>query len=224
MNQRFNPFRYIDYLLTGAAGLLLIKLSLTYLFEQYHTQCSAGGERPGLQIAADVWQATGRAEQAGIIIGSFVFLIALIKFMRCVRRDLQSYVVLKSDTGSVRVQASAIEQALRYTAKSISGVHDIRVRLVIDKQTGVPAAGEVEARVSDITNIVSVHDALSRVLAERYEQIIPGAPPIDFHLTIKHHFKPPSKPKKKKNIVPPEEDETKAVRAPQYPVPKDDNY
>ena len=222
MTQRFNPFRYLDYILSGAAGLLLVQLSLNYLFDEYRVQAAMGNDRQALEVAADVLSAAGRAEQAGIVIGSIVFLIALFRFLRAVRRDTQSYVVLKSDTGSVRVQASAIEQALCYTAKSISGVHDVRVRLVIDKQTGVPAAGEVEARVSDITNIVSVHDALSRVLAERYEQIIPGAPPIDFHLTIKHHFKPPSKPKSKKNIVPPEEDETKAVRAPQYPVPDED--
>lgn len=158
---------------------------------------------------------------AAIALGALLLLISVLKFKRAVTSSSKDYIVLKSDTGSVRIHASAIEEALRYTAKQLSGVHDINIRLVIDKQTHVPSAGEVEARISDITNIVSVHDALSRMLSERYAKIIPGAPMIDFHLTIKHHFKPPAK--KKKEIIPPEEDETKAIRAPQYPVPDKDH-
>ena len=188
--------RYLEYLAVMVAGFLLIALTT----------------RPVR------W---GALEVIALLLGLALVLWQFLKFSKTVRRDVRRFVVLKSETGSVRVHAGAVEEALRHTAKSLPEVHDVRVRLVINQQTSVPSAGEVDARIKDITNIVSVHDALSRVLAERYQQIIPGAPPIDFHLTIKHHFKPPSKPKKrKKPITPPEEDETKAIRAPQYPVPE----
>jgi hypothetical protein len=167
----------------------------------------------------------GALELICVVLGAVLIIWHVLEFTAALRRKVRNFVVLKSETGSVRVHASAVEEALRHTAKSLPEVHDVHVRLVIDKQTRVPRAGEVDARIKDITNIVSVHDALSKVLRERYQQIIPGAPDIDFHLTIKHHFRPPSKPKKKKkdkDIVPPEEDETKAIRAPQYPVPDED--
>ena len=190
--------RYLQQLLAIVAGVLLVNVSWRH------------------------WAASsaGSMELFGVIVGLGIIVLNVLKFHKTLRRDVTNYVVLKSDTGTVRVHASAMEEALRATARSLPEVHDARVRLLIDRQTSVPSAGEVEARVKDITNIVSVHDALSRVLAERYEQIVPGAPPIEFHLTIKHHFKPPSKPKKRKQIVPPEEDETKSIRAPQYPVPR----
>jgi len=187
--------RYLEHLLAIVAGLILINL------------CT-GVDWPWMRVV-------------GALLGIGMVVLYFLRFVKTLRRDVSSFVVLKSETGSVRVHAAAVEEALRRTAKSLPEVHDVRVRLVLDKQTSVPEAGEVDARVRDITNIVSVHAALSKVLAERYEQIIPGAPPIEFHLTIKHHFRPPSKPKKrKKKIAPPEEDETQAVRAPQYPVPE----
>ena len=192
--------RYLEYLLVMAAGILLCVLAIRSV-----------GDATTLSILC-------------IILGAALIAWQSLKLIKTFRRAVRRYVVLKSETGTVRVHAGAVEQALRHTAKSLPEVHDVRVRLVIDKQTSMPSAGEVDARIKDITNIVSVHGALSKVLAERYAQIIPGAPVIEFHLTIKHHFRPPSKPKKKKKgddkkIVPPEEDETKAIRAPQYPVP-----
>lgn len=194
--------RYLGYLLLMAAGVLLCVISFRHL-----------AARPAVWLLDVVC----------IIFGAGLFGWQLLKFIRTFRRDVRRFVKIKSETGSVRVHAGAVEQALRHTAKSLPEVHDVRVRLVLDKQSGLPSAGEVDARIKDITNIVSVHDALSKVLAERYQQIIPGAPTIDFHLTIKHHFKPPREHKahhKKKKSVPPEEDETKSIRAPQYPVPK----
>ncbi len=194
--------RYIEYLLVIAAGFLLWAIGIRHIDSEGHD---------ALEIVC-------------LIAGVVLIFWQLLKFSKTWRRDVSKFVVLKSETGSVRVHASAVEEALRRTAKSLPEVHDIRVKLVVDKQTSVPSAGQVDARIKDITNIVAVHDALSRVLSERYQQIIPGAPPIEFHLTIKHHFRPPSKPKKgdkkKRKIVPPEEDETKAIRAPQYPVPE----
>ena len=187
--------RYLEHLLGIVAGLILINL------------CTGAGW-PWMRVV-------------GAPLGIGMVVLYFLRFVKTLRRDVSSFVVLKSETGSVRVHAAAVEEALRRTAKSLPEVHDVRVRLVLDPQTSVPQAGEVDARIRDITNIVSVHAALSKVLAERYEQIIPGAPPIEFHLTIKHHFRPPSKPKKReKKILPPEEDETQAVRAPQYPVPE----
>ena len=194
--------RYVEYLLVIVAGILLW----------------AAGIRHADKSDADALEIVCLLFGLGLIVWQF------LKFSKTLRRDTSRFVVLKSETGSVRVHATAVEEALRHTAKSLPEVHDVRVRVVIDKQTSVPSAGEVDARIKDLTNIISVHGALSRVLAERYQQIIPGAPPIDFHLTIKHHFRPPSPPKKKrdknKKITPPEEDETKAIRAPQYPVPE----
>ena len=197
----FARMRYLEYLLVMLAGVLLWVISFLHL-----------GRRPADSL-----------DVVCIIFGVGLVVWQLLKLIKTLRRTVKRFVVLKSETGSVRVHASTVEEALRHTAKSLPEVHDVRVRLVIDPQSSVPSAGEVDARIRDITNIVSVHDALSKVMAERYEQIIPGAPPIEFHLTIKHHFKPPSKPKKKKGdktILPPEEDETRAIRAPQYPVPK----
>jgi len=192
--------RYIEYLLVIVAGFLLWAVGIRHIDSEGHD---------ALEVIC-------------LIVGVGLIFWQLLKFSKAVRRDVSKFVVLKRETGSVRVHASAVEEALRHTAKSLPEVHDVRVRLVIDKQTSVPSAGQVDARIKDITNIVAVHDSLSRVLSERYQQIIPGAPPIEFHLTIKHHFRPPSKPgkrdKKKKRIVPPEEDETKAIRAPRYPV------
>lgn len=198
MSAPWTRARYLEYLLVMTAGILLCILAMQNLEESttFSVVCTIFG------FALITWQ--------------------LLKLIKSFRRATRRYVVLKSETGTVRVHAGAVEQALRHTAKSLPEVHDVHVRLVIDKQTSLPSAGEVDARIKDITNIVSVHDALSKVLAERYVQIIPGAPVIEFHLTIKHHFRPPSKPKKKggdRKIVPPEEDETKAIRAPQYPVP-----
>ena len=191
--------RYLEYLLVITAGIFLCILGIQ-------------GGHPS--AAFDV---------VCIIYGFGLVIWQSLKLVKNFRRAVRRYVVLKSDSGTVRVHAGAVEQTLRHTAKSLPEVHDVHVRLVIDKQTSMPSSGEVDARINDITNIVTVHDALSKVLAERYTQIIPGAPAIEFHLTIKHHFRPPSKPKKKKDggqrIVPPEEDETKAIRAPQYPVP-----
>jgi len=202
MGRPWTRLRYTEYLLVMLAGLLLWILAVNSL---------SGRQAHTLDVIC-------------IIFGVGLIIWQLLKLVKTFKRDVRRYVVLKSETGTVRVHAMAVEEALRHTAKSLPEVHDVHVRLVIDKQTSMPSAGEVDARIKDITNIVTVHDALSKVLAERYEQIIPGAPPIEFHLTIKHHFKPPSKPKKKKKddkkIVPPEEDETKAIRAPQYPVPK----
>lgn len=201
MARPWTRLRYAEYLLVMLAGLLLWIIAIRHL-----------SYRP-----------PGSLNIACMIFGVGLIIWQLLKLVKTFKRDVRRYVVLKSETGTVRVHAIAVEEALRHTAKSLPEVHDVHVRLVIDKQTSMPSAGEVDARIRDITNIVTVHDALSTVLAERYEQIIPGAPPIEFHLTIKHHFKPPSKPKKKKGdkkIVPPEEDETKAIRAPQYPVPK----
>ena len=202
MARPWTRLRYIEYLVVMLAGVFLWVLSFRSLRSD-----------PPATLGV-----------IGIIFGASLVVWQLLKLVKTFKRDVRRYVVLKSETGTVRVHAMAVEEALRHTAKSLPEVHDVHVRLVIDKQTSVPSAGEVDARIKDITNIVTVHDALSKVLAERYEQIIPGAPPIEFHLTIKHHFKPPSKPKKKKKrgekIVPPEEDETKAIRAPQYPVPK----
>ena len=201
MSAPWTRARYLEYLLVMAAGILLATLALRSI-----------GDSTTLSVIC-------------IILGFGLILWQLLKLVKSFRRAVRRYVVLKSDTGTVRVHAGAVEQALRHTAKSLPEVHDVHVRLVIDKQTSMPSAGEVDARIKDITNIVSVHDALSKVLAERYVQIIPGAPAIEFHLTIKHHFRPPGKPKKKggeKKIVPPEEDETKAIRAPQYPVPDAD--
>ena len=202
MARPWTRLRYIEYLVVMLAGMFLWVLSFRSLRSD-----------PPATLGV-----------IGIIFGASLVVWQLLKLVKTFKRDVRRYVVLKSETGTVRVHAMAVEEALRHTAKSLPEVHDVHVRLVIDKQTSVPSAGEVDARIKDITNIVTVHDALSKVLAERYEQIIPGAPPIEFHLTIKHHFKPPSKPKKKKKggekIVPPEEDETKAIRAPQYPVPK----
>jgi len=200
MARTWTRARYFEYLLVMAAGIFLCLLAL-----QNTT------DRKSVTFAI-----------VCIVFGVVLVVWQLLKLVKAFRRAVRRYVVLKSDTGTVRVHAGAVEEALRHTAKSLAEVHDVHVRLVIDQQTSVPSAGEVDARIKDITNIVSVHDTLSRVLAERYGQIIPGAPPIEFHLTIKHHFRPPSKPKKKsdaKKIVPPEEDETKAIRAPQYPVP-----
>ena len=202
MARPWTRLRYIEYLVVMLAGVFLWVLSFRSLRSD-----------PPATLGV-----------IGIIFGASLVVWQLLKLVKTFKRDVRRYVVLKSETGTVRVHAMAVEEALRHTAKSLPEVHDVHVRLVIDKQTSVPSAGEVDARIKDITNIVTVHDALSKVLAERYEQIIPGAPPIEFHLTIKHHFKPPSKPKKKnkdgEKIVPPEEDETKAIRAPQYPVPK----
>jgi len=202
MARPWTRLRYAEYLLVMLAGLSLWIVAVRHL-----------SHRP-----------PGSLDVICMIFGVGLIIWQLLKLVKTFKRDMRRYVVLKSETGTVRVHAMAVEEALRHTAKSLPEVHDVHVRLVIDKQTSMPSAGEVDARIKDITNIVTVHDALSKVLAERYEQIIPGAPPIEFHLTIKHHFKPPSKPKKKKKgdkkIVPPEEDETKAIRAPQYPVPK----
>jgi len=202
MARPWTRLRYVEYLVVMLAGMFLWALSFRSLRSD-----------PPATLGV-----------IGIIFGASLVVWQLLKLVKTFKRDVRRYVVLKSETGTVRVHAMAVEEALRHTAKSLPEVHDVHVRLVIDKQTSVPSAGEVDARIKDITNIVTVHDALSKVLAERYEQIIPGAPPIEFHLTIKHHFKPPGKPKKKKKggekIVPPEEDETKAIRAPQYPVPK----
>ncbi len=199
MARAWKRARYLEYLLVMVAGVLLwVIIGRHYGTERF-----------------------GTPDVVGMIFGACLVIWQVLKFVKTFRREVRRYVVLKSDTGSVRVHARAVEETLRHTAKSLPEVHDLRVRLVIDKQTGVPSAGEVEARIKDITNIVSVHDSLSKILAERYETVIPGAPPIEFHLTIKHHFRPKSKPKKKKDdkkIVPPEEDETKAIRAPQYPV------
>ncbi len=194
--------RYLEYLLVITAGVFLCILGMR------------GGDTPAtFSIVC-------------IIFGFALVIWQLLRLVKSFRRAVRRYVVLKSDSGTVRVHAGAVEQTLRHTAKSLPEVHDVHVRLVIDKQTSMPSSGEVDARIKDITNIVTVHDALSKVLAERYGQIIPGAPPIEFHLTIKHHFRPPSKPKKKKGgdqkIVPPEEDETKSIRAPQYPAPDPD--
>jgi hypothetical protein len=195
--------RYAGYLLVIAAGILLWVVSVRHI----------GAARRG-----------GPLEVVALIFGVGLVVWQILKISKSLRRDTRRYVVLKSDTGSVRVHAGTVEEALRHTAKSLPEVHDVRVRPVIDPQSSVPSAGEVDARISDITNVVTVHDALSRVLTERYEQIIPGAPPIEFHLTIKHHFRPPSKPKKKRKKddgkTPPEEAETKSIRAPQYPVPE----
>jgi hypothetical protein len=161
-------------------------------------------------------------EILGIVVGAAMLVWQILKVIKSVRRDTSRYAILKSGTGSVRVHASAVEEALRRTARSLPEVYDARIRLQIDPQTHTPEAGDVDARLSDITNIVSIHDTLSRVLTERYQQIIPGAPYLEFHLTFKHHFGG-SKPKRKrdKQVVPPEEDETKAIRAPLYPVPDD---
>ncbi len=197
------PFRsrYLEYLLATFTAILLVTLSLTCIFD------------PLIK--------TGWMEITGLVLGLGLLLLQSLKIIKALRRASSDYIILKSETGSIRVHAFAIEEALRRTAKSIPEVHDVRVRLITDKQTRVPSSGEVDARIKDMTNIVSVHDTLSRVLAERYEQIIPGAPPISFHLTIKHHFKPPDRHHRgRKRIVPPEEDETKAIRAPQYPVPE----
>ena len=197
MARPLKKMRYVEYLLTIAAGVILFNV------------CMRG-------VHDWVWM-----NVLGGIGGLALIVLHILKFVKTLNRDVSNFVVLKSETGSVRVHASAIEEALRHTAKSLPEVHDVHVKLIIDKQTSVPSAGDVDARIKDITNIVTVHDALSKVLSERYQQIIPGAPPIEFHLRIKHHFKPPTKPKKgpKKPIVPPEEDETRAIRAPQYPVP-----
>jgi hypothetical protein len=196
--------RYLGYLLALLAGALLMILSI--------------------KVIGTEGVAAGSLEVLSLIVGTGILVWQALRLVKALRRDVSRYVVLKSEGGSVKVHASAVEEALRHTAKSLSEVHDVRVRLVMDKQTSVPSSADVEARIRDITNVVSVHDALTRVLTERYGQIIPGAPHIDFHLTIKHHFRPPSKPKTKgkKPVVPPEEDETKAIRAPQYPVPSDD--
>ena len=191
--------RYVEYLLIILAGIVLLSLAVRHVADE-----------------GPIW-----AEVSGIVLGAFLTVSHVFKLSKTLRRDVRRYVVLKSETGSVRVHASAVEEALRHTAKSLPEVHDVHVRMVINKQTSTPEAAEVDARIRDITNIVSVHDALSRVLNERYEQIIPGAPRVEFHLTFRHYTKPKAKPKKaKKRIVPPEEDETKAIRAPQYPVPK----
>ena len=192
--------RYLEYLVGAAAGALL-------WFAAYRNHL---GEPPG-------WY-----EVFFMAFGGFVLVWQLLKINKALRRDTSRYIVLKSETGSVRVQASAIEEALRHTAKSLPEVHDVRVRLVLDEQTRLPVGGEVDARIKDLTNIVAVHDTLCRVLGERYEQILPGGQPVEFHLTIRHHFRPQSAPKRRreKRVVPPEEDETKAIRAPVYPVPK----
>ena len=196
--------RYLGYLLALLAGALLMVLSIK-------TMGMKGGK-------------AGVVEILSLVVGAGILIWQALRLAKALRRDVSRYVVLKSEGGSVKVHASAVEEALRHTAKSLAEVHDVRVRLVMDKQTSVPSSADVDARIRDITNVVSVHDALTRILTERYGQIIPGAPHIDFHLTIKHHFRPPSKPKtkEKKPVVPPEEDETRAIRAPQYPVPSDD--
>jgi hypothetical protein len=194
--------RYLGYLLILLAGALLMILSIKTM----------------------VVNKTGFVEVLSLLVGIGLVVWQALRLAKALRRDVSRYVILKSDSGSVKVHASAVEEALRRTARSLSEVHDVRVRLLMDEQTSVPSSADVDARIRDITNIVSVHDALTRVLTERYGQIIPGAPPVDFHLTIRHHFRPPNKPKKrtKKPIVPPEEDETKAIRAPLYPVPSDE--
>ncbi len=201
MTSSIRKLRYCEYALVLAGGFVLFWLATRSFYD-------------GKNEAAEV---------AGLLLGFGLIAMAVIKFFKTIKRDVRNYIVLKSGTGSIRVHAAAIEESLRHTAKSLPEVHDVRVRLVIDKQTQVPSAGNVEARVKDITNIVTVHDALSRVLTERYEQIMGDvAPPIEFNLTIKYHFRPPTPASKERRRrgLPAEEDETQAIRAPQYPVPK----
>jgi len=194
--------RYLEYLLIIVAGVFLVNMSWSW------RHVSPSMERT--------------LELVGVSLGGVLVVWHLLKFYKLLRRDTRNYIVFRSDSGSLRVQTSAIEEALRHTARSLPEVHDVRVRLVLDPQTGIPKAGEVEARIKDLTNIIAVHDTLSRVLGERYQQIIPGAPPIELHLTIKHHFRPPSEPKRReKRAVAAEEDETKAIRAPLYPIPEE---
>lgn len=163
---------------------------------------------------------SGPLEILGLILGVALAVVHIVKVTKAWRHEASNFIVLKSETGSVKLHASVVEEALRHTARSLPEVHDVRVKLVVNKQTRVPSAGEVDARIRDLTNIVSVQDTLSRVLAERYQQIIPGAPYIEFHLTIKHHFRAAGKPKSAKDEdVPPDEAETKSIRAPKYPVP-----
>jgi hypothetical protein len=189
--------RYLNYLAIIAAVAVLLAVAIRDLAE----------DPDSLEIIA-------------LIAGGAVLVWQILRVVKAIRRDTSRFAVLKSGTGSVRVHASAVEEALRRTARSLPEVYDARIRIEIDPQTNTPEAGEVDARLSDITNIVSIHDTLSRVLTERYQQIIPGAPYLEFHLTFKHHFGS-TKPRRKreKRVVPPEEDETKAIRAPLYPVP-----
>ena len=129
--------RYVEYLLTIVAGIILFNV------------CALGVHR---------WTCMN---VLGAILGIGLVVSYFLRFVKNFSRDVTNFVVLKSETGSVRVHASAIEEALRHTAKSLPEVHDVRVRLVIDKQTSVPSAGEVDARIRDITNIVTLNQYTS---------------------------------------------------------------
>ncbi len=152
-----------------------------------------------------------------IIVGSLPVLIFGMRVFRCWGKDTRKYVVVNTDTGSVRLHAAVVEEELRRTARSLPDVHDVDVCLIINPDTQIPMEGQVEAQVRDLSNVVSIHDRLARVLRDRYEKILPGAESIDFHLTIRRHDKEKRKPDRKDG--PNQEDETRSFRAPRYPVP-----
>ncbi len=154
---------------------------------------------------------------AALIFGALLVLIFGLRLAARWGQDTRKYVVVNTDTGSVRLHAAVVEEELRRTARSLPDVHDVDVCLIINPDTHIPMEGQVEARVRDLSNVVSIHDRLARVLRDRYEKILPGAEPIDFHLTIRRHEKDKRKPETKDS--PNQEDETRSFRAPRYPVP-----
>lgn len=183
------------HLLAVAAGVVLVWLSLRELVA-------------GSGDALD-W--------IGLLLGAGLVLLFAGRFIRAWRRETGNFIVVTTDTGSVRLHASVVEEELRRTARSLPEVNDSTVRILMNQQTQVPEEGQVEARVRDLSNVVSIHDTLARVLRDRYQKIMPGAAPIDFHLTIRRHQKP-GEPRGD-DEEPDQDDETRSFRAPRYPVP-----
>ena len=203
MSQPFRRIRYIEYLVTLAAAILLVTACAVDL---YFPQTYAGLTRP--------------AATTGLVLGLLLILLHVLKILKAFRRDVGNFIILKSETGSVRVHVSTVEEALRRAARTLPEIHDIKISLLIDRESSIPSSGVIDAWLNDVTNILGIHESLARVLAERYEQIIPNAPPVDFHVTIKHQFRPLDKPPKPDRKHRRDDEDPQAVRAPRYPVPK----
>jgi len=202
MQGYFRKARYLGHLVAALIGVFLIGMSLANIY----------------------WRApeSGRMETYGVILGILLTVWQVFRFAKACRFDDRNFVILRSDTGTIRLHAGVIEESLCQAAKTLPELVNVRAKLLVDRSTSLPTAADVDAGLRDLRNVVSVHDALARVLAEKYQQIIPGAEPIEFHLTIRRHFSPTTAKKKgtKKKTRAPRQEESRSIRAPRYPVPR----
>lgn len=139
------------------------------------------------------------------IVCSAILLTAEIFWLLAKHRGLMydSYLRRDTEAGEVKVAVSALEDILTRTALEQPEVHDIRVRLLVEKGEKSPITAVARGSFWDVPDQLSIQEKIQNILRARFDEILNVDRPVKFHVAVERfrfarseEKKPPTTKKK----------------------------